>query len=82
MVWGPGTFGYSPSALRLFKLEEGVAINMDKIHFDTKNHGESGGDNFGEGSLDVRMISSFGMNATCAPRGSTSSHPPDGPLQS
>ena len=64
MVWGPGTFGYSPSALRLFKLEEQVPINLDKIHFDTANHGQAGGDNFGEGSLDVRMISSFGLNAT------------------
>eukprot|EP00966_Prymnesium_polylepis_P297933 6883971-Prymnesium_polylepis.1 len=97
MVWGPGTFGYSPmqaiaqpfgplsvppffgwvrtfrlpqhapmmrAQLRLFKLEQGVDINLDKIHFDTEHHGESGGDNFMEGSLDVRMISSFGLNAT------------------
>ena len=64
MVWGPGTFGYSPEQLAAFKSEECPGINLDKIKFDTINHGEPGGDNFMEGSLDVSMISSFGMNAS------------------
>ena len=64
MVWGPGTFGYSPTRLADFKREQCPGINLDKVHFDTKNHGTPGGDNFGEGSLDVSMITSFGMNAT------------------
>jgi len=64
MVWGPGTFGFKKSQLRAFKAEQDVAINLDKVKFDTANHGRSGGDNFGEGSLDVRQISSFGLNAT------------------
>ena len=37
---------------------------MDKIEFWTENHGTPGGDNFGEGQLDVDMISSFGLNVT------------------
>ena len=64
MVWGPGTFGYSPMALKKFKVEEKVDINMDKIFFDTDNHGEAGGDNFGEGQLDTNMITTFGLNVT------------------
>ena len=44
--------------------ESGVPIALDKIHFDTSHHGQQGGDNFGEGSLDVRQISSCGLNAT------------------
>lgn len=64
MVWGPGTFGYSPAELKKFKFQEKVPINTDKVVFDTDNHGEEGGDNFGEGQLDVNMISAFGLNAT------------------
>ena len=37
---------------------------MDKVVFDTENHGMPGGDNFGEGNLDVSMIASFGLNVT------------------
>jgi hypothetical protein len=37
---------------------------LEKVLFDTPNHGEPGGDNFGEGQLDVRMIAAFGLNAT------------------
>ena len=64
MVWGPGTFGYSPETLALFKEQQAPLINMDKVLFATPNHGVAGGDNFGEGQLDVQMISSFGLNAT------------------
>ena len=64
MVWGPGTFGYSPEALAAFRAAECPGLNLDRIQFDTKNHGTPGGDNFMEGSLDVRMIASFGMNAS------------------
>ena len=39
-------------------------LNMEKVQFDTQNHGRQGGDNFGEGNLDTSMISSFGLNAT------------------
>ncbi len=38
-------------------------LNMDKVKFDTANHGRAGGDNYGEGNLDTEMISSFGLNA-------------------
>jgi len=62
MVWGPGTFGYSPSELASFAKRECPGMNLDKISFDTLNHGTPGGDNFGEGSLDISMIASFGMN--------------------
>lgn len=62
MVWGPGTFGYSKAQLTAFKFAECPLLNMDKIKFDTENHGREGGDNFGEGNLDVRMITSFGLN--------------------
>jgi len=64
MVWGPGTFGYSPLALEKFKLNEKVDINTDKIFFDTDNHGSAGGDNFMEGQLDTNMITAFGLNVT------------------
>ena len=64
MVWGPGTFGYSPKDLQAFKQQQAPLINLDKVIFDTPNHGVPGGDNFGEGQLDVRMISAFGLNVT------------------
>ena len=64
MVWGPGTFGYSAAKLELHKEKECPLINTDKIYFDTENHGTPGGDNFGEGQLDVNMISSFGLNVS------------------
>jgi len=63
MVWGPGTFGYSQLQLRLLKLREVPLLDLDKVTFDTENHGQSGGDNYGEGNLDTQMISSFGLNA-------------------
>jgi hypothetical protein len=64
MVWGPGTFGYSPSGLEEFRERECPGINTAKVKFDTAHHGQPGGDNFGEGTLDTHMISAFGMNAT------------------
>ena len=64
MVWGPGTFGYSESELERLKRDDVPLLNLDKVKFDTENHGEPGGDNFGEGNLDTQMISSFGLNAT------------------
>jgi hypothetical protein len=64
MVWGPGTFGYLPSDLAAFKQQQAPLINLAKVLFDTPNHGVPGGDNFGEGTLDVKMISAFGLNAT------------------
>ena len=62
MVWGPGTFGYSKLQLEMFKATEVPLLNMSRVQFDTENHGESGGDNFGEGMLDTKMISAFGLN--------------------
>lgn len=35
-----------------------------QVVYDTKNHGVIGGDNFGEGTLDTRMTSAFGLNVT------------------
>jgi hypothetical protein len=64
MVWGPGTFGFSPSELASFKEEQCPGINLDKVKFDTSHHGQEGGDNWMEGTLDTHMISSFGMNST------------------
>ena len=62
MVWGPGTFGYSPEDLEQLKEEQCPLLNLSKVKFDTSNHGTPGGDNWGEGSLDVSMISTFGLN--------------------
>eukprot|EP01062_Namystynia_karyoxenos_P065010 TRINITY_DN5825_c0_g1_i1.p1 TRINITY_DN5825_c0_g1~~TRINITY_DN5825_c0_g1_i1.p1 ORF type:complete len:580 (+),score=202.30 TRINITY_DN5825_c0_g1_i1:68-1741(+) len=79
MVWGPGTFGYSPASLNFFKDAQCPLMNTTRISFDTKNHGESGGDNFGEGNLDVRMIASFGLNvATVVSNTNTSSATEEG----
>ena len=64
MVWGPGTFGYSPAGLKAFAVEQCPLMNTAKVNFDTENHGEQGGDNFGEGTLDVHMIASFGLNVS------------------
>mmetsp|Transcript_44113 Transcript_44113/g.86261 ORF Transcript_44113/g.86261 Transcript_44113/m.86261 type:complete len:565 (-) Transcript_44113:202-1896(-) len=64
MVWGPGTFGYSLSQLKRFKQSQCPLLNLDKVKFDTQNHGEPGGDNYGEGNLDTQMISAFGLNVT------------------
>ncbi len=64
MVWGTGTFGYNPRELAEFRDAECPGLNLDKVHFDTKNHGGEGGDNFMEGSLDVRQIAAFGMNVS------------------
>ena len=49
MVWGPGTFGYSPSTLAEFAQEQCPLMGLDRVEFDTENHGEEGGDNFMEG---------------------------------
>lgn len=62
MVWGPGTFGYSKVQLALHKATQCPKLNMAKVSFDTENHGGAGGDNFGEGNLDTKMIASFGLN--------------------
>jgi tripeptidyl-peptidase-1 len=62
MVWGPGTFGYSETQLLEFKMTQCPLLNMKAISFDTKNHGKAGGDNYGEGNLDVSMIASYGLN--------------------
>lgn len=64
MIWGPGSFGYSSLQLRLHKAKQCPLLNMNKVKFDTANHGESGGDNYGEGNLDTKMISSFGLNVS------------------
>jgi hypothetical protein len=39
MVWGPGTFGYSKTQLFAFKESQCPKLNMDKVVFDTANHG-------------------------------------------
>ena len=62
MVWGPGTFGYSPLDLLILKESQCPLLNISQVQFDTQNHGTPGGDNWGEGSLDVSMISTFGLN--------------------
>jgi len=62
MVWGPGTFGFSNVQLRLHKLTQCPLLNLAKVKFDTDNHGKEGGDNFAEGNLDTKMITSFGLN--------------------
>ena len=62
MVWGPGTFGYSPDQLQQLKESQCPLLNLSKVKFDTDNHGTPGGDNWGEGNLDVAMITSFGLN--------------------
>lgn len=59
MVWGPGTFGYSPSDLELFRKSYDVP-GTPNVHYDTEHHGTPGGDNFGEGSLDTEYISGVG----------------------
>ena len=55
-MWGPGTFGYSKLQLESFKVTQCPGLNMDKITFDTENHGKAGGDNYGEGNLDVQVF--------------------------
>ena len=62
MVWGPGTFGFSMSQLEDLKQSEVPLLNTTRVNFDTANHGQAGGDNYGEGNLDTQMISSFGLN--------------------
>eukprot|EP00931_Biecheleriopsis_adriatica_P048399 TRINITY_DN27959_c0_g1_i1.p1 TRINITY_DN27959_c0_g1~~TRINITY_DN27959_c0_g1_i1.p1 ORF type:complete len:572 (+),score=136.40 TRINITY_DN27959_c0_g1_i1:36-1751(+) len=62
MVWGPGTFGYSKFKLGLFKATQCPLLNMGKVKFDNANHGQAGGDNYGEGNLDTQMIAAFGLN--------------------
>ena len=64
MVWGPGTFGFSMSELEELKNSQVPLLNVDKVKFDTDNHGKSGGDNFGEGNLDTQMITAFGLNCS------------------
>ena len=64
MVWGPGTFGFSPSGLEAFRRAECPGLNPAKVKFDTVHHGHFGGDNWFEGTLDTHMISAFGMNAS------------------
>ncbi|CAK0910200.1 unnamed protein product [Prorocentrum cordatum] len=63
MVWGPGTFGYSIRQLQAFKDQQCPQLDMEKVKFDTGNHGHVG-DNYMEGNLDTQMISSFGLGVT------------------
>ena len=63
MVWGPGTFGYDPRRLEAFRNAQCPLLNVDKVHTDGFK-GKEGGDNFGEGSLDITMIASFGLNVS------------------
>eukprot|EP00471_Norrisiella_sphaerica_P005370 CAMPEP_0184481504 /NCGR_PEP_ID=MMETSP0113_2-20130426/3059_1 /TAXON_ID=91329 /ORGANISM="Norrisiella sphaerica, Strain BC52" /LENGTH=628 /DNA_ID=CAMNT_0026860673 /DNA_START=94 /DNA_END=1980 /DNA_ORIENTATION=+ len=67
MVWGPGTFGFDPRNLQRFTKEQCPNVDVDRqVKFDphSVSHGQPGGDNWGEGSLDVEMISCFGTNVT------------------
>eukprot|EP01116_Phalansterium_solitarium_P011273 TRINITY_DN26903_c0_g1_i1.p1 TRINITY_DN26903_c0_g1~~TRINITY_DN26903_c0_g1_i1.p1 ORF type:complete len:574 (-),score=185.27 TRINITY_DN26903_c0_g1_i1:128-1849(-) len=65
MVWGPGTYGFAPSDLQLFYKTYGIdPNNIDMVQFDTANHGTNGGDNFGEGTLDVTWISALAVNVS------------------
>lgn len=64
MVWGPGTYGYSPAELEVWKVTAAPLLNTEKVVFDTENHGQPGGDNFGEGTLDVHMIAAMTLNAS------------------
>lgn len=61
MVWGPGSYGYSTSDLAQFY----EAFHMDPSNVHNVNttdfKGTPGGDNFGEGSLDVQQISSMAL---------------------
>jgi hypothetical protein len=59
MVWGPGTYGFSPVDLALYYKTFGVPLTPDIVSFDTVHHGTPGGDNFEEGSLDVQIITGF-----------------------
>lgn len=67
LVWGPGTFGFSMNQLEQLKRSEVPLLNTSRVTFDTPNHGEAGGDNFGEGQLDTDMVSSFGLNVRNSP---------------
>ena len=49
MVWGPGTFGFSLSELEELRDSDVPLLNVSRVTFDTKNHGQAGGDNYGEG---------------------------------
>ena len=63
MVWGPGTFGYGEGGLEGFRDAHCPLLNVDKVHTDGFK-GKAGGDNYGEGTLDTRMIASFGLNVS------------------
>ena len=63
MVWGPGTFGYGEAELEDFRDAQCPLLNVNKVSVDGYT-GTPGGDNYGEGNLDVTMITSFGLNAT------------------
>lgn len=62
MVWGPGSFGYSPATLQGFRDLQCPLLDLNKVSFDTENQGSAGGDNWEEGNLDVHMIAAFGLN--------------------
>eukprot|EP01090_Pellita_catalonica_P020481 TRINITY_DN7342_c0_g1_i1.p1 TRINITY_DN7342_c0_g1~~TRINITY_DN7342_c0_g1_i1.p1 ORF type:complete len:510 (-),score=65.90 TRINITY_DN7342_c0_g1_i1:148-1677(-) len=58
MVWGPCTYGYLPSDLKLFYQQFSVNATLDDVT--TYGYkGIAGGDNFVEGSLDTQYISSI-----------------------
>lgn len=63
MVWGPGTFGYTPSDLAQFYDEFSVANADEATVSGFGNPGEMGGDNWYEGTLDVTYVSSLGAGA-------------------
>ena len=55
MVWGPGTFGFSPASLAAFGARECPGLDVSKVTFDTSHHGTPGGDNWGEGTAAARI---------------------------
>jgi len=60
MVWGPGTFGISKDDLEIFYNYYCNSCKLSDVTYDTKNHGQSQGDNYIEGTLDTELISSMG----------------------
>lgn len=59
MVWGPGTYGYTPSDLQQFYSTYNVQASINNINT-TQYPGVPGGDNFGECTLDVSYSTGIG----------------------
>ena len=59
MVWGTGTYGFTPSDLQSYYSQMNIPASEINLLEVTDYPGVEGGDNWGEGTLDISLISAI-----------------------